>query len=104
MTTADRKHSCLMGSISEISLMTERCSREQPARLGTEKVCLHYVIHYINRSVTNLSPQAQHYHGFLGEPGTTCWLSQDRRRGHVLKDISAMSVGRSLGGTTSYYH
>ena len=41
MTTADRKHSCLMGSISEISLMTERCSREQPARLGTEKVwCL----------------------------------------------------------------
>ena len=52
MTSTDKKHSCLMGSISEIKLMTERCSLAKPARLATDKVCLHYVIHYINRSAS----------------------------------------------------
>ena len=55
MTTADRKHSCLMGSISEIKLMTELCSPAKPALLATEKICLHYVIHYINRSASTQS-------------------------------------------------
>ena len=58
MTSADKKHSCLMGGISEISQRTEMCSLAQTARLATDKVCLHYVVHYINRSAllqSNLS-------------------------------------------------
>ena len=44
-----------MGSISEIKLMTEMCSPAKPARLAADKICLHYVIHYINRSGLLLS-------------------------------------------------
>ena len=71
MTTAEKKHSCLMGSISEIKLMTELCSRAKPARLAADKICLHYVIHYINRSDIILSQHQQQSDGFLGEPGIT---------------------------------
>ena len=55
MASTEVKHSCLMGSISEIKLMTEMCNSAQPARLSIEKVCLHYVIHYINRSASTQS-------------------------------------------------
>ena len=44
-----------MGSLSEIRLMTEMCSLAKPARLAPDKVCLHYVIHYINRSASTQS-------------------------------------------------
>jgi len=43
------KHKCLMGEISEINILTELCTKTKPALLSTEKLCLHYVIHYINR-------------------------------------------------------
>ena len=62
MTSAGKKHSCLMGGLSEIKLMTEMCSLAKPARLATDKVCLHYVIHYINRSATSQPLGYQFYH------------------------------------------
>ena len=44
------KHRCVMGAVNEILISTELCTGASPALLALDKMCLHYVIHYIKRS------------------------------------------------------
>ena len=50
-----KKHRCVMAAVNEIQLSTELCTLASPALLALDKMCLHYVIHYIKRSVGILS-------------------------------------------------
>ena len=50
-----KKHRCVMAAVNEIQLSTELCTLASPALLAMDKMCLHYVIHYIKRSVVILS-------------------------------------------------
>ena len=43
-----------MAAVNEIQLSTELCTLASPALLALDKMCLHYVIHYIKRSVVIL--------------------------------------------------
>ena len=45
-----KKHKCVMAAVNEIQLSTELCTLASPALLALDKMCLHYVIHYIKRS------------------------------------------------------
>ena len=45
-----KKHRCVMAAVNEIQLSTELCTLASPALLAMDKMCLHYVIHYIKRS------------------------------------------------------
>lgn len=42
-----RKHQCVMSKVNEINIVTELCTADSPATISYEKMCLHYVIHYI---------------------------------------------------------
>jgi len=44
-----RKHQCVMSKVNEINIVTELCTAESPATINHDKMCLHYVIHYIKR-------------------------------------------------------
>jgi len=44
-----RKHQCVMSKVNEINIVTELCTAESPATINYDKMCLHYVIHYIKR-------------------------------------------------------
>ena len=45
-----KKHRCVMAAVNEIQLSTELCTLASPALLALDKMCLHFVIHYIKRS------------------------------------------------------
>ena len=44
-----RRHKCVMPAVNEINIATELCTRDNPAVINFDKMCLHYVIHYIKR-------------------------------------------------------
>ena len=50
-----------MAAVNEIQLSTELCTLASPALLAMDKMCLHYVIHYIKRSVVILSLFIEHF-------------------------------------------
>ncbi len=43
------KHKCVMNNVNEIHVATERCTFKRPAYLDLDRICLHYVMHYIKR-------------------------------------------------------
>ena len=43
------KHKCVMNKVNEIHDATERCTFKRPAYLHLDRICLHYVMHYIKR-------------------------------------------------------
>ena len=45
------KHKCVLNKVHEIHVSTERCTSKRPAYLNTDRICLHYVMHYIQRLV-----------------------------------------------------
>ena len=47
-----------MGAVNEIDVNTELCTKNHPALVTHEKMCLHYVIHYIKRGYwQNIIPE-----------------------------------------------
>jgi len=44
-----KKHKCVMSKVSEINIAAELCTEKSPAYISFDKMCLHYVIHYIKR-------------------------------------------------------
>ena len=48
------KHECVMNKVNEIQVPTERCTLRRPAYLDIDRICSHYVIHYMKRFVLNL--------------------------------------------------
>ena len=45
------KHECVMNKVNEIQVTTERCTSKRPAYLDIDRICSHYVIHYMKRCV-----------------------------------------------------
>jgi len=54
------KHKCLLPSTSEINIASELCTTEKPCLMNSDKISLHYVIHYIKRGVwDNVVPKLE---------------------------------------------
>ena len=45
------KHDCVMNRVNEIDVASERCTRKRPAYLDKDRICSHYVMHYMKRYV-----------------------------------------------------
>jgi len=48
-----KKHKCIMSKVNEINIAAELCTDTSPAYISFDKMCLHYVIHYIKRGTWN---------------------------------------------------